>query len=213
MFEIRSFEKYDAKIEYVIDFPDNYEKGKRYPVMFYMHGYGSVGYGIERIVERCPLQRERIPKDLPFILIKPYCPTTSWLFIMQTVVAFIEEIAQEDYCDNARMYLSGSSMGGYGAWTMIQAMPNRFAGAVICCGGGQYWASITKVFNATPIKAVHGKNDTTILPRESEILAKKINANGGHVELTILDNAHDVWTDTFTNPEIYYWLNSLCKKD
>ena len=72
MFEIRSFEKYDAKIEYVIDFPEHFEKGKKYPVMFYMHGYGFVGKGIERIIERSPLQRERIPKDLPFILIKPY---------------------------------------------------------------------------------------------------------------------------------------------
>jgi predicted peptidase len=98
-------------------------------------------------------------------------------------------------------------MGGYACWLLVQSMPDFFAGAVICCGAGQYWATVTKAFNNTPIMAVHGKQDTTVLPRESEIMAERINESGGSVVLTLLDNGHDVWTDIFTDSKTYYWLD------
>ena len=35
----------------------------------------------------------------------------------------------------------------------------------------------------------------------------KVNAFGGNAKLTLYpNNAHDAWTDTYSNPEVYAWL-------
>lgn len=211
MFIRQQFKHYDYTLDYLIDFPSSYVEGNKYPVMFYIHGYGLVGDAPDRLESLCPLRRERLPEDLPFILVAPQCREKSWLFIFETLNAFVDDIISKDFCDDKKVYLSGSSMGGYASWMLIQADKDRFASAVICCGGGQYWAAGIGAFNGPAIRAVHGKNDNTVLPRESQILVERINLSGGNAELRILDSAHDVWTPTFTDTETYYWLNSHSK--
>ena len=58
-----------------------------------------------------------------------------------------------------------------------------------------------------PVWAFHGKLDTTVHVEESEWIVGRILKNGGNAKLTIYPhNAHDAWTDTYSNPEIYQWL-------
>ncbi|MBQ3220374.1 MAG: prolyl oligopeptidase family serine peptidase [Clostridia bacterium] len=160
---------------------------------------------IEGLKARCPLQRARIPDNMPFILIAPHCDKTSWLLEFETLCAFMDYIYQSDFCDQSRIYLTGSSMGGYTAWMVLMARKELFSAAVICCGGGQYWANFE--YKDLPIRLVHGALDTTVLPSESEIMAERINAIGGKVELTVHEHlAHDVWTVTFTDSKTYEWL-------
>ncbi len=211
MFTRAQFEYKGYVLDYLIDYPNDYKKGKKYPVMFYIHGYGLVGNTPERLETLCPLRRERLPNDLPFILVAPQCREKSWLFIFETLNAFVSDVISRDFCDKNKVYLSGSSMGGYASWMLVQADKDRFSAAVICCGGGQYWAAGIGSFNGLAIRAVHGKNDLTVLPRESQILVERINLSGGNAQLILLDTAHDVWTPTFTNQETYYWLNSHSK--
>ncbi len=210
---IKFFECNGNTIEYVIEYPENFDNKKQYPVMFYFHGYGFVGKKIEYLIEHCPLQRERLPKDLDFILVKPLCTHITWIKIMESVYAFIEEIVERTYCDKKKVYLSGSSMGGYTCWLLLQTRKDLFAAATICCGGGQYWAARIGAFNGLPIRAIHGRLDNCVYPRESELIAKTIQESGGHCELIIHEDlGHDVWTRTFTNHETYYWLNQFCKE-
>lgn len=195
-------------LDYLADYPENYVEGKKYPVMFYIHGYGLVGDTSERLKNVCPLRRERVPADLPFVLIAPQCREKSWLFKFETLNAFVNYVINRNFCDKSRVYLSGSSMGGYACWMLIQAEKEKYAAAVICCGGGQYWAAGIGSFSGLAIRTVHGKNDLTVLPRESEILVERINLSGGNAELVLLDAAHDVWTPTFTDENTYRWLYS-----
>ena len=211
MYEKRIFEYQEKKLEYAIDYPNGYSPEKRYPVILYLHGYGFVNGDIEKIKGSCPLRRERIPNGMPFILIAPHCDKTSWLLQFETICAFIEYVYNAEFCDKSRVYLTGSSMGGYTAWLALMAKKQIFAAAVICCGGGQYWASFEYV--DIPIRLVHGALDQTVLPRESEIMAERINAIGGKVELIAHENlGHDVWTVTFTDPKTYEWLLSNRKE-
>lgn len=207
MYQLKKFSYLEREMEYIIDFPENYEEGKRYPVMFYIHGYGFVGKGIENLAARCPLQRERMPEKYDFIMVAPFCANKVWLSHFETLTAFIENIVGQAYCDKSRVYLSGSSMGGYTAWDLLLIKKELFAAAVICCGGGQYWAAGLGAYNGIPLKIIHGAQDRTILSRESEIMYEVIKANGGNVELVIYEDlAHDVWTRTFSDAVIYEWL-------
>ncbi len=200
-------------IEYLIDYPIGFDEKKTYPVMFYFHGYGFVGKNVDFLQERCPLQQERLPKELQFILVKPLCKYVTWVKIMESVYAFIESIIELPYCNKRKVYVSGSSMGGYTCWLLLQTRKDLFTAAVICCGGGQYWAARMGEFNGIPIRVIHGGLDSMIYPRESELMAETINQAGGNCQLVIHEDlGHDVWTRTFTDIETYVWLNGFEKE-
>ncbi len=202
----------DRVIEYVIDFPESFDGNRKYPVMFYIHGYGFTKRNINELSADCPLRRERLPEDLDFILVAPLCNDITWIKHFEALRRFIEYIEEKPYCNKSKVYLSGSSMGGYTSWMLLHTNSELFTAAVICCGGGQYWAAGVENAFTVPIMAVHGRQDKAVLCRESEILAEKINEHGGSCKLIIHEDlAHDVWTRTFTNPETYYWLNSFSK--
>ncbi len=212
MLEKKIYSGFTEEIEYIIDYPENFDKNKTYPVMFYIHGYGIVNKGLDYLIEKCPVRRERLPEGSDFIIVAPQCKRQTWIEIFESLVAFIKDIIALPFINDKKVYLSGSSMGGYTSWMLVQTNKQLFTAAVICCGGGNYWAASRNSFNGIPIKAVHGANDTTVLPRESEILAKNINYYGGSVELIIHgDLSHDVWTRTFTDINTYNWLNSFSK--
>lgn len=205
MFTEKEYIMNGNSISYLIDYPQGYDKNKRYPIIFYLHGYGFVNADIEHLKEHCPIRRERIPEDIPFIIVAPLCGNTSWLFHFETVSAFFDHIIATESCDVKRVYLCGSSMGAYSAWWFLLSKKEVFAAAVLCCGGGPYWAGW--LYGKLPIKLVHGKKDEIVLCRESEIMAERINAAGGSVELIIYEDlAHDVWTRTFTDSNTYSWL-------
>ncbi len=212
MKKIESFVCGDRKTDYVIDYPNNFDSSKKYPVMFYLHGYGFVKNNIEHLSQNCPLRRERLPEDLDFILVAPLCNDVTWIAYYEALRAFIKYIEDMPYCNREKVYLSGSSMGGYTCWMLLQTDSELFSAAVICCGDGQYWAASVGSFSI-PIMAVHGSRDAAVLCRESEIMAEKINENGGNCKLVIHEDlAHDVWTRTFTDCDTYYWLNGFSRK-
>lgn len=204
MFQKDVFQKHDFTLHYNVDLPAGFDPANTYPVLFYFHGMGGVAQGADYIAERGPLQRSRMPEDTPFILVVPACDDYTWMGHFSYIVDFIKEIASLPYVDDKRLCISGSSMGGYTCWMLAVMEPSLFAGAVICCGGGLYWAASRIKF---PVRAVHGKLDPVVLPRESEIMATNINLTGGHCELILHDDlSHDVWTRTFTDHETYRWL-------
>lgn len=206
----------DKVTEYLIDFPKNFDKNKKYPVLLYLHGHGAVNHPIERLKDVCPVRRERVPKDCEFILVVPHCPETFWLFRFETLTAFIGDMIDKPYVDRDRVYVAGSSMGGYATWQVLLYEPQVFAAAIVCCGGGQYWAlkCANGAFKHFPVKIIHGEKDGDILPRESVIMAESLNKVDGRAELTLYPElAHDVWTVTFTSPDTYKWLLSHKKSD
>ncbi len=141
MLKVCDFSFGENKIQYLIDFPEKFDDAKEYPVIFYMHGHGFVWRDITYLTENCPVRRERLPQDSNYIIVAPKCDNQTWMSIFETVNAFIDYIVGQDYIDKNRVYLSGSSMGGYTSWLLLQVKKTLFAAAVICCGGGQYWAA------------------------------------------------------------------------
>ncbi len=213
MVEKKLFKGYTTDIEYIVDYPENFDKNKKYPVLFYIHGYGMVNKGLDFIIEACPAQRRYFHEGCEFIKVVPACTRVSWLEIFESLVALINEVLSLPYINEKKSYLTGTSMGGYTCWFLLYTNARLFTAAVVCCGGGHYYAADTKAFNCLPIRAVHGRLDETVLCRESEIMAERINAHGGEVELIIHEDLdHNVWSVTFSDPETYRWLDSFEKK-
>lgn len=192
-------------LNYAIDFPDDFSADKQYPIIFYFHGMENVATGLDNLIETCPIRREYLPRDTSFIIVAPSCDGYTWFENFNNVICFIKEIRSRQYADKSRIYLTGSSMGGYTAWTLSFICPYLFTAAVICCGRGLYAGVLDRV--KFSIRAVHGTSDTTVLYRESELMADRINRASGQVELVLLKGyGHNVWTVTFSDPDTYRWL-------
>jgi predicted peptidase len=112
--------------------------------------------------------------------------------------------------DETRIYLTGLSMGGYGAWHLAAAYPDLFAAVVPICGGMVHENELLeeiKVLKDVPIWIFHGAKDETVPIKNSQELYDILKKIRGNVQFTVYPKlGHDSWTKTYDNPELYKWL-------
>jgi len=198
-----------VRLNYLLYLPRDYEADPRrkLPLILFLHGMGERGnnelelvkkHGIPKIVE----QKE----DFPFIAVSPQCPKNSfWTAEIEALNALLDEVIAKYRVDVDRIYLTGLSMGGYGAWSLAIAYPKRFAAIAPICGGGE--PSEVPVLKDVPVWVFHGEKDNLVPPEESKKMVDALKACGGDVKFTLYPDAdHDSWTRTYDNPELYEWF-------
>ena len=124
-------------------------------------------------------------------------------------VAFevIDELAKEFPIDKQRIYLTGQSMGGSGAWHMIAQRPKFFAAAVICCGGVGLDSAAAAV--STPLWNFHGDTDDTVPVKLSRDRIAALRKAGGHpLSTEYAGVGHNVWQWAYTEPSLVRWMFS-----
>jgi hypothetical protein len=140
--------------------------------------------------------------------------------MMAMAMAALDRETEEFHADPARTYLTGLSLGGYGAWELARLNPNRWAAIAIAAGGifwsykPQRWrqadtlpATYAHAIGSTPIWLFHGSDDPIVSPRESELMFAAFKAQHGHVRLWIYQGLkHDCWTRAFDEPDLPRWL-------
>lgn len=189
------------KLNYILCFPEDFEGGKRYPIIFFLHGAGGRGDNPDVVKNYDIVQYAMAHRDFPFIIAAPHCNANSWFDLFENLGDFVKYIAGSDFCDISRIYLTGASMGGYACWQLAMSMPEYFAAIAPVCGGGMYW-NAARLANMG-VWAFHGARDKTVLPEESEKMVNGVNVRGGNnnARLTIYpERDHNAWTDTYSNP-------------
>ncbi len=201
----------DTELKYIIKYPKSYKEGEKYPVLIFMHGAGSRGK--DTTLLRCnPFYEITDKMDLPFITVAPLCHSDTWFCILESVIAFIKNIYNCEFCDKSRFYLMGASMGGYASWQIGMSVPELFAAIVPICGGGMAW-NASRLKNI-PVWAFHGEADKTVPLTESIKMVDAVNKAGGNARLTVYgDCGHDAWSETYSNKEVYDWLLGNIKTD
>ncbi|HEX3000480.1 MAG TPA: prolyl oligopeptidase family serine peptidase [Armatimonadota bacterium] len=117
----------------------------------------------------------------------------------------LDDICARYRVDPDRIYLTGLSMGGYGAWDMAIEFPDLFAAIAPLCGGGDPGA--VAAIKHLPVWVFHGGKDPTVPLRSSEEMVQALQALGNPVQFTIYPEAgHDCWTETYNNPKLYEWF-------
>lgn len=193
---------------YLLTLPDGYnaDPDQRWPLLVFLHGSGERGDDID-LVRTQGLPREiDSGRRLPFVIVAPQCPADEW-WNLPAVEAFITDTIQRHRIDPDRVYLTGLSMGGFGTWALAARHPERYAAIIPICGGGETkWAPRLRDL---PIWAFHGALDRVVPLKRSQDLIDAIIAAGGSARLTVYpEAAHDSWTETYANEEIYTWLLS-----
>ena len=194
-------------LDYIVRYPNGYEKGKKYPVIIFLHGAGT------RMKPLSALKRNNFFKitdeyeDFPFVCVAPMCHSHSWFDLSESLKDFALEILNQEYTDTERLYVMGNSMGGYATWQLAMMIPEHVAAIVPICGGGIY-AFASRLKNV-PVWAFHGQLDHTVLVEESVKMVNAVNKREGNAKLTVYpENGHNSWDDTFKNPEVFSWLLS-----
>jgi len=174
--------------------------------MLFLHGAAETGLELDRVKKHGP--PKVVPRTpLPFFrVISPQNPPGfHWVQLLDDLRALLEDAFERYPVDRTRVYLTGLSMGGYGAWGLAGAYPELFAALVPVCGGGD--PDTACALKDIPTWAFHGAKDTVIPPSESEKMVEALGACGGDVRLTLYpDLGHDAWTRTYADMALYAWL-------
>lgn len=195
-----------VRLTYLLHLPSDYNASKRWPLIFFLHGSGERGSDIDDV------RRYGLPKkletwtDCPFIVVSPQCPADfRWSFLLNDLDALLDDVMARYAVDERRVYLTGMSMGGEGAWFLAALRPDRFAALVPVCGRSS--PAVAARLRDMPTWVFHGAKDDVVLLHESERMVTALRELGNDARLTVyLDADHDAWTQAYDEPELYSWL-------
>ena len=195
-----------------------------FPLVIFLHGAGE--RGIDNAVQIKHIARLFLDaenrRQYPCFVLAPQCPEGimwaahdkdgSRLVMrknptppMAMLIELIRKVEKEFPIDPTRIYVTGLSMGGYGAWDLLARFPNKFAAAVPICGGGdpQTAAAISHI----PIWAFHGALDEVVVPRHSRVMIKALQDAGGEPGYTEYPGvAHNSWENAYGDPHLLPWM-------
>ncbi len=230
-------------LPYMIYVPKNYDKNKKYPLVFALHGSGQRGQSIDMVLKRYKMatvwaQDSEKGKN-ECIVIAPQAatkePNENWttlqeyrkgvnkspyLLMKHGVAAYnlLKKSLDEYSIDTNRIYLTGLSAGGFGAYTLATMYPETFAAVSLSCGGlDPNMASKLKgmplwIFHAEgdPFVKVEEYYDTSIAALKKAGVEFKTTLYGKDVIFT--PNAHFSWTPMYTSEEMRNWTFAQSKK-
>lgn len=195
---------YQRELGYVLHVPKNSKESK--PLIVFLHGSGEKGTDIEKVKTHGPFKFLKT-NDLDAFVLAPQCPENEY-WDAEVLYKLILKIQKENNIDSNRIYLTGLSMGAWGAWNLAFAHPDTFAALVPIAG---FVDRIPIIGNcktaAIPTRIFHGLLDDVVNVDYSISIYKKLKACNANVGLTIFDDAnHDSWSRVYDNQEIYDWM-------
>jgi formylglycine-generating enzyme required for sulfatase activity len=125
--------------------------------------------------------------------------------MLAVALAALDRTLADHPVDQDRVYLTGLSMGGFGAWYLAARHPDRFAAVAPVCGGGpeEQAARLKDI----PIWAWHGADDRAVPPARSRNMIQKIRDAGGTPRHTELEGVgHASWTAAYALDGVLPWM-------
>lgn len=222
----RRIELHGVTYHFQVYLPEEWRRDDHHlwPIILALHGRGERGSeGMWQTQIGLPQAVRDHPDRWPFVIVMPQCPQPNYWTdpdMIALALAALDQESQEFHGDPERTYLTGLSLGGYGAWEIARREPQRWA-AIAMAASGVFWSYAPERWEQaetlpeeyarplvhTPVWLFHGMEDNVVAPRQDELMYEAIRAAGGHVRFWIYQGLHhDCWTRAYNEPELPRWL-------
>ena len=186
------------------------EEVVKWPLLVYMHGTGG---GTFFTHSKNSLKTPGMQfAARTFIVITPRCEWTWRDSPSQWVMELIQAFRVLECLDHRRIYLTGLSMGGMGAWEVAAHRPELFAALspVAAHHKKENEAKIAQSLSRTPVFAVHDRTDETCPLGPEARLWDLIKDNGNTDVATLVTIGVDhckIHEHAYCiNEDLYHWL-------
>lgn len=232
-YEKKEFIKGTDTLLYRILYPLNYDAGKKYPLIMFLHGSGERGNNNEaQLVHGGKLFADSANRQkFPAFVIVPQCPITDfWARLkrepgkndslgkfrfdsnqpigtsLSLVSQLLDSLVATGTVSKKKVYLGGLSMGGMGTFELLWRKPDFFAAAFPICGGGDP-EKVAIYGKKLPIWLFHGDADKVVPASNSRLMRNTLQAAGAKVKYTEYPGVgHNSWDNAFAEPELLPWL-------
>jgi len=195
---------------YVLRFPENFKKNKKYPLVVFLHG--GINSDSRRLNGRVlTVNNFFIPENDQYIIASPIKLGIDWS--PKKIQDVISDIESQIKIDKKRIYLTGLSMGGRGTFIVAAELPDLFAAIMPLSPHHTPYSylNLSSKVSHLPIFLHHSTNDKTskfsVAEKMSEEL-KKLNAN---MVFDVGEFGHSGWNKIYKNPDNINWLLSWKK--
>jgi predicted peptidase len=206
----------DEKFEYRLLAPEELAADKQYPLVVFLHGAGERGTDNSLQLQYLPksMATPDMRKKYPCFFLAPQCRAGKlWVDVpwgdkkstpmakkptdqLKTVMQMLELTMKQNPIDARRVYVTGLSMGGYGAWELAARQPKMFAALAPVCGGGDEQQANKLML---PIWAFHGDKDGAVPVQRSQQMVEAIREAGNKsVKYSELPGVgHNSWNNAY----------------
>ncbi len=187
--------------------PSSYNSAKEYPLVVCLHGAGFSG---NAYLERW---QPRLGED--YILACPTLMQGTWWTrgAEELVLATLQTVKARYHIDADRIFLTGMSNGGIGAWIIGFHHAPLFAGlAPMASGIDTVLFPFLENLRNTPVYMIHGRHDHVMPIRLSRSIAQTLSQLGYPFTFREHDRTHPVAGGHFFPrqelPDLIVWLNT-----
>lgn len=211
---------------YQVFVPQGYDSARAWPLVLFLHGSGERGAdGLLPTEIGIGTALRRHAERFPAIVVFPQAPPdTRWPGDATPVaLAALDRAMAEFHVDADRVYLTGISMGGGGAWHVAYRDPDRFAALLVVCGrlvpvesapapvvppdDGPLFGTLARRLRGLPIWVFHGDADPVVPVEDSRRIVAALRALGAPVRYTELAGVgHGAWDAAYQAPATPAWL-------
>jgi predicted peptidase len=222
----------DREYRYRIWLPPHYTKLHHWPVILFLHGSSERGDdNLRQLASGLGPALELLSDRYKSVIVFPQClPGHEWYGDMESqAMAALETSIREFHGDRRRVYLTGVSMGGSGAWYLARHR-RKFAAVVPICGeiardptdpfpiepppdiarivgAADPYGTLAQAIGPTPVWAFHGTDDDEVPVTESRNMVEALRRNGGNVTYTEYPGiGHDAWDLAYADAAMARWL-------
>lgn len=196
-----------------------------WPLVVFLHGAGERGTDNQAQARHFP---ERMAgadyrQQFPCYLLAVQCPgDEKWASFdwrseeqqsrspeptraMRAVMDEVRALVGARDIDLHRVYLTGLSMGGFGAWDLAARKPDWFAAVVPICGGGD--PNAADAYKGLPIWAWHDRDDPVVPVSLTRTMVKAGREAGADMQYNeVTGYGHGSWVAAYEADKAPAWM-------
>ncbi len=196
-------------MQYLVNYPVGYaDSTAGLPLVLFLHGGGEGGRDLEKVKRNGLPYEINQGRSFPFITLAPQNRFERGFWDHVMLGYLLDDFLANNKVDADRVYLTGLSRGGLGAWMLAMHTPDRFAALAPVCGAVPASYDIW-IPDTLPIWVFHGTDDDLIHPSESVRMIENLRRKkmDPMPKLTLFEGVgHNSWEQAYAGDALYEWL-------